>query len=117
MSSQFLMLLMFTILGVVFILQGLPGLLSGELYLRGKYGRATRYTGNKAVAMGFGTVAFGLLIILNGLFLGLGQTLPKSATAMAGVIMGVAVYVVCWVISWFVSGTATRERTRSWWGW
>jgi hypothetical protein len=114
-SNELLMMLLFLGLGVVFIMQGLPGLLSAELYIRGKYGRGTRYTGNKAVAMGFGTVAFGLLIILNGIFVATTKSPPKSPMMMAGFFIGVGVYLFCWIVSWFVSGTAVRERTKSWW--
>jgi hypothetical protein len=110
------MMLLFLGLGVVFILQGIPGFLSSEMFIRGKYGRGTRYTGNKAVAMGFGTIAMGTLIILNGIFVVATNVPLKSPFMMAGFIMGIVVYLVCWIVSWFVSGTAVRERSSwSWW--
>ena len=115
MSSDFVLMLVFLVLGIFLIMQGLPGLLSSELYIRSKYGRGTRYTGNKAVAMGFGTVAFGLLVILNGIFVVATKPPPKSPVMMAGILIGVGVYFFCWIVSWFVSGTAIRERRSSWW--
>ena len=119
MSVDLLFMLLFLALGIFMMVQGLPGLLSGELYVRGKYGRGTRYTGNKAIVMGFGSVAFGLVCILNGIFVVTTQPAitTKSPAPMIGLLVAAGVYLVCWIVSWFVNGTAVRERHGSWWSW
>jgi hypothetical protein len=111
MLSNTLILLFLIVVGGFFIAAGLPGLLTRDFVLRGRYGWRTHYTGMKALVIGGGFVIAGILFIVNGILNGLLNTGRFDFTAYQGLLLGaVASILIAWVLTFGVDGTAEHKR-------